>query len=658
MIMNSVLSLMSSVWKNWLPPKKITISEWAEENVIISAEYGMEPGPYSCSRAPYQKEIMDTFGDPDIERVTIKSSAQVGKSQLLLNIIGYFSAIDPCPILVMNPTIKLSEAFSKDRVTPFFRDTKALSKLMKDNKSKESGNTILTKRLNNKGLVTLLGSNAEHDLASRTIRLLLADEIDDYEIGDQGNPLDVAIARTSNYWNRKILMVSTPKKEEDHSNIEKAYNRGDKREYFVPCPHCGKYQTLSWKHDGKMMLEMEKEGDVQTTFYRCQYCEGKITEKHKHKMLLKGEWRATEPNPKDKGHASFYINTLYSPFYRFSQVMDDFIKAKSEGMEGLKAFYNLRVGWVWKEDAAMRVSVDDLLMRAEEYPAEIPLEVGALTAGVDFQGDRIEVTVLGHGKWKQKWVVAHHVYYGNVSDLTHECWKRLDELLDHEFRHESGQYMKILAAFLDAGFLQDTIFTFTKARFHRLIFASRGSSKGASFKDKVSAKPVNNNKVGAYMYWLGSNSLKAEVYSNVRVLDPNQVGYIHFNEKFCNEEYFKQFMSERYYPELKKYDKKIKGSKNETLDCFCYALAAYEAQNLPDIERRVDVLYDYWKNNTKDEIQEVKSMQLESQYNTQLPNTIENIIQNTPMQHQNTPEQQQNRQQNTIRKRFVSPVLH
>ena len=64
------------------------------------------------------------------------SSAQVGKTELVLNTIGYYIDYDPAPILVVNPTIEMAQTFSKDRLAPMIRDTPALRGKVRDAKSK------------------------------------------------------------------------------------------------------------------------------------------------------------------------------------------------------------------------------------------------------------------------------------------------------------------------------------------------------------------------------------------------------------------------------------------------------------------------------------------------------------------------------------------
>lgn len=150
------------------PPPELTLSQWADRYRMLSAESSAEPGRWHTDKAPYQREIMDAIGDPHIRRVVIMCAAQLGKTELLLNILGYFMAYAPAPILVMQPTLDMGQTFSKDRLAPMIRDTPVLRGLV-DVKSRYAGNTILKKNFPG-GHITIVGANSATGLASRPIK--------------------------------------------------------------------------------------------------------------------------------------------------------------------------------------------------------------------------------------------------------------------------------------------------------------------------------------------------------------------------------------------------------------------------------------------------------------------------------------------------------
>ena len=241
------LKLFGELAKAVSPPPVLTVSQWADRYRKLSAESAAEPGQWNTDRAPYQREIMDSVNDPLVEEIVIMSSAQVGKTELLLNIIGYYIDYDPAPMLVVQPNIKpMAEDFSKDRLATMIRDTPALAGKVHDAKSKTSGNTILHKVFPG-GHVTITGANSAAGLASRPVRIVLMDEIDRYpaSAGPEGDPIKLAEKRTTAFWNKKKVKVSTPTIK-GFSQIEEEFQSGTMEEWCVPCPCCGKYQPYEW----------------------------------------------------------------------------------------------------------------------------------------------------------------------------------------------------------------------------------------------------------------------------------------------------------------------------------------------------------------------------------------------------------------------------
>src|SRR4051794_20090538 len=147
------------------PPPRWSVSQWADESPrYLSPESSAEPGPWSNARAPYQRDIMDALNDPAIETVVIMSSAQIGKTEIINNILGYFIDQDPSPILVVMPTLEIAHAWSKDRLAPMLRDTPSLRGKVKEAKAKLADNTMLHKKFPG-GHLTIAGANSPSSLA-------------------------------------------------------------------------------------------------------------------------------------------------------------------------------------------------------------------------------------------------------------------------------------------------------------------------------------------------------------------------------------------------------------------------------------------------------------------------------------------------------------
>ena len=151
--------------KNFKPPERLTVSQWAEKNRRLSPESSAEAGPWRNERTPYLVDIMDAFTDPKVNKLTVVAASQVGKSEVELNIIGYIIDQDPGSTIYVQPTLDDARKFSRLRIAPMIRDSKPLRKKVSDVKTRDSGNTILQKSFPG-GMLTITGSNSPSALAS------------------------------------------------------------------------------------------------------------------------------------------------------------------------------------------------------------------------------------------------------------------------------------------------------------------------------------------------------------------------------------------------------------------------------------------------------------------------------------------------------------
>lgn len=300
------------------PPPNLTVSDWADAERKLSPEASAEPGQWITSRAEYQRGIMNAFSDPTIETVVVMSSAQVGKTEILNNVIGYHVAQDPSPMLVVQPTLDMAQTWSKDRLAPMLRDTPVLSGLVKDPRARDSGNTTLHKVFPG-GHITSCGANSPASLASRPVRIVLCDEVDRYPLsaGSEGDPVSLARKRATTFWNRKIGLFSTPTVK-GVSRIEQAWEESDKRRFHVACPDCETYQPLIWAQ-----VSWTEPHDAR---YTCSHCGSLWDDGQRVRSIRKGKWIASGETKKVAG---FHLSGLYSPWTPLADAVEDFLQAKN-----------------------------------------------------------------------------------------------------------------------------------------------------------------------------------------------------------------------------------------------------------------------------------------------------------------------------------------
>lgn len=568
---NSTASLFRDIIKDTLsPPPDLTVSEWADNFRKLSSESSAEPGQWRTDRAPYQRAIMDAVNDPETEKIVIMSSAQVGKTELILNTLGYHIDFDPAPIMIMQPTVGLAQSFSKERLAPMIRDTPAIKNKVSDAKSRDSGNTTLNKSFPG-GYVALVGANAPSGLASRPIRILLADEIDRFPVsaGTEGDPLSLAEKRTNNFYNRKKIFVSTPTIK-GASRIEVEYELSTKERWNLSCPSCNEFQPLTWE---QVIFDSES--------VACKHC-GAIHNEYEWKAQ-EGKWIAENPDAISRG---FHLNELVSPWKKWREIINDFLDAKKKGPQAMKVWVNTSLGETWEEDGE-QLEPEDLANRRETYVAEVPDQVKILTAAVDTQDDRFEIEVVGWGAGKESWGIEYHVIYGDLNQQ--QIWNELDEYLSRTWSKKDGKRFGISCTCMDSGghFTQE-VYRFTKAREARRIYAIKG--KSAPRGDYVSLIDgyTRPRPIKALLVSVGVDDGKSRLMSNLKVEEegPN---YCHFpKDRGYSSAYFMGLTAERLETRYEKgvaYQvwRKVR-ERNEPLDLRVYNIAALEIIN-PNLDK-------------------------------------------------------------------------
>lgn len=565
---NDTVGLFREIARVVAPPPELTVSQWADLYRRLSSESSAEPGQWRTDRAPYQREIMDAINDPVVETVVVMTSAQVGKTEILLNIIGYHIDYDPAPIMVMQPTLQMAQAFSKDRLAPMLRDSPALHGKVADVRSRDSGNTVLHKTFPG-GHITMVGANSPAGLASRPIRILLADEVDRFpaSAGTEGDPLTLAEKRTTTFWNRKKVYVSTPTIK-GVSRIEAAFLSSSQEEWCLPCPTCGTHQTLTWAQ-----IRFE---DATMECIKCGARHGEFEWKAGN-----GKWVAKENNPRVRG---FHLNELASPWKRWTKIIEEFLEAKRGGPEMLKAWVNTTLGETWEEEGE-GVEADDLMKRREYYDCEVPEEVLVLTAAVDVQDNRLEYEIVGWGLGKESWGIQYGVIMGDPGQ--EKVWEDLDMILEKTYRRKDGVELKVMTTCIDSGgHHTKEVYEYCKKRELKRVWAIKG--QGGSGMPFV-IRPKRRNDAGVWLFNLGVDVGKDTVTSRLKIQEKGP-GYCHFpmdKGRGYDEDYFKGLTSEHRVTRYKRgkpvihWEKRVSGARNEPFDLRVYATAAFEILNPP-----------------------------------------------------------------------------
>lgn len=569
------------------PMRDLTVSQFAEE-YIYNPSNTSDAGKFSLSRAPYQKEIMDSLTPNNgINKVVFMAGAQIGKTFIATVWNCYVFYINPQNFICYQPTIALAEQYTQLKLNPIIDSSPVIKEVFEKNKK---SNGISTKTY--KGCTArYLGANSGNSFRMISAPYIFADEIDSYpfDVEGEGNPMKLIDSRMSTFGRkRKIFLSSTPTIQ-DYSAIEKEFKEGDQRYYHVPCPHCDAKQVLKFPNLKFEILNKGKENEKvnpYSIYYECEVCSGHITEDKKTWMLLNGEWVASNPNA-PKEIRSYHISSLYSPlgWYSWEQLCNEFLDCRDDPFS-LKAFKNTKLGETYYEKAE-QPSVHKLKNRAEDYQLnEVNEKAVMLFAGVDTQPNRLCCLVIAIGEDGETWVVNYDEFNGSPTEPM--VWEALENSIRRPYKHKSGVDLYIKAVAIDTGgHNTNDVYDFVRKNQDK-YFAIKGASHDIGHYIKESSKididPRTGKKLqnSLSLYLVNTHLIKKYIYINLNNMLSNEkkdgARVIHFSKEL-QENFYEMLVSEKLIRKVVKgqtkeeFIKPKTSTRNEVLDCFVYAYA-------------------------------------------------------------------------------------
>lgn len=509
------------------PPERYTVSEWAD-NFRVLTSVSAEPGRWRTNRTPYLKEPMDRFTDPLIEKIVLCFGAQLGKTETELNMIGYALDQTSSPTMMVYPTDTIAKFASDKRVQPMIKSVKSISDKFDENSK------LLELDFNNGNYMVLVGANSPSSLSSRSIKYLFFDEIDKYPAfaGKEADPIKLATERTKTFVDKKIVMVSTPTVES--GNIWQAFmSANERRQYYVPCPHCGvsqvlKFKQIKWPEEHNDNADMIRD----TAYYECEHCGERIYDKHKMEMLRRGEWRAVNESQSKVRSVSYHLSSIYSPWVTFGDVAYEFKNSKGTPAT-LMNFINSWLAEPWKSSKTK--STQNMEFTQSNYPCGVvPDKAILLIASVDVQLDHFwwEVRAYAPG------VKSYLIDYGQAS-----TWEDLEEIIiNREYPSEYGEARQVMKAGIDSGFRTDEVYQFC-SRFPEVCIPLKGSSNHTTMTAPYTMTSIEKGVVGGLkLYVLNTDYWKDFIFA--RMIRPaDEEGTIHLYKE-CPQEYSDHLRSE------------------------------------------------------------------------------------------------------------------
>ena len=543
------------------PEPELTVSEWADRHRVLDQASSSEAGKWRTDRTPYLREIMDSLSaQSDSDIVVFMKGAQIGATECGNNWLGYVIHHAPGSMLYVMPTADSAKRASKQRIGPMLDSIPEVAAKISAPRARDSGNTLFQKDYAG-GTLILTGSNSNVGLRSMPARYLFLDEVSSYpsDVDGEGSPVQLAIRRTATFKrNRRVFLCSTPTID-GLCTIQEYHEQSDKRQFYLPCPHCGEYITITWDR-----IKWQ-DNDPMTACLVCNECGSEIAESNKTNMLLKGEWRATATGR----YKGYHLSSLYSPlgWYSWSDAATDFIAAKKGSQEQLKTFVNTVLGECWQEQGE-QVDPGALITRREEYPEN--LEFGKTTIGIDVQKDRLELEHVGwDAKTEESWSLDYIILAGDTARP--DVWDELSEVLED---------LNADAVAIDSGYNTQLVYDFVAKR--KWCYAVKGvSGFGIGLIEdaqKRARRLARRRKKAISAEPIGVDQAKSIVYSYLTIQEPGP-GYCHFpSDVAYDDEYFAQLTAEklvtRYSKGRPRQEWVTTRARNEALDVRVYNLCA------------------------------------------------------------------------------------
>lgn len=552
---NSPLPVFAAEFKRGVKPKDLlTVSQWADRHRYLSSGTN-QPGRWVTARAPHLKDIMDDFSvHSPVEQITFMKSSGVGGTEALYNMLGYVMGhVQNKDVMAVVPTLELRDRSLNMRIDRLINETPALAHINITSK-KKSTNRADVLEFSPVGRLIKTGANSDEAARMDHVAYLLGDEVASWKSSSgEGDRVKLFKNRLRTMTRSKIFFVSTPVAPDDY--VVREFNEGDQRYRYVPCPHCGEYQTLEFGGKDKPYglkwrlapSQIEGERIVEKAWFVCKANACVIEESHKDDMLDKGKWVATYPHRTK--HHSYQINAFYIKNglgWGWKKIAQEFLNSLND-TEAQKTFEQTTLGlpWVDKGDA---VDPNPLMLRKEVYKGTPWLKI---TGFVDVQKDRLELGIegwLGHVKTttdnkgqntrtvvEENWKIDYIIIPGDTAQT--DVWDELAATLKLFELDKLG---------IDSGYNTSMVYDFVAK--HPYAVATKGVAGARPLvEDEKRRKQMlrTKRKKGVPVYPLGVDQGKAMIASRLKNTEPG-AGYVHFpDDSAFDDEYFLQLTAEQ-----------------------------------------------------------------------------------------------------------------
>ncbi|MDX9944276.1 MAG: phage terminase large subunit family protein [Azonexus sp.] len=596
----------------WGKPTPLTLEAWARTHFYLSAESSYVEQAWTPW--PFQRAILACMSNDDIYEITLKKSARVGYTKMLLAFMLYNAQHRRRNQILWQPTDEDRDEFVKTELEPALRDVPAMREVLPSVNSRSKDNTLQAKKFVGSVLHTK-GGKAAKNYRRVSTDVAIWDELSafDNDIEKEGDPFTIGAKRVEGATFPKCLDGSTPKLK-GLCLVDARYTVADERlSYQIPCPHCGELHALSWGGKGESHGFKFDQANPDSVAHLCPHCGAMYFQADYLRLAERGVWvndagtmhlhadgRFTTPDgtridaPR---HIAFHVWTAYSPSVLWSKIVREFIAAHEAMQTGddnkMKAFTNTTLGECW-EGEIERTDAEELRQRAEPFALRtLPMGCLLLLCAVDTQGNRLEAQVWGYGIGGEMWSIDHRQFFGNPEQ--DEVWQELEEFLFGEiYTHASGTQQRIYATAIDSGgHSANAVYAFAHKHKARRVHAIKGSSGVERSIENGNTKVGfdwrgRREKHGPTLWQVGTHLAKDRFASRLEVSQPGP-GYVHLSQS-NTDEWFRQLAAEDRVTHRTQYGTRYRWvpnrKRNEVIDMTAYCIWLEERLGLWAVKKK------------------------------------------------------------------------
>lgn len=585
------------------PPQ--TLSQWAAENFLLAGESSHQKGGWVAW--PFQIGIMDFMSDDRIEELVVKKPKRVGYTKMITAFICYNIAHRRRKQALWQPTDDDRDSYVKSEIEPLLDPETGVPAIYRARKlGQKTTDTIKYKQFRD-SVLHLLGGKVARAFRRITVAVAILDEWSafDWIIEKRGDPGGLAKGRLEGAPFPKFIGGSTPGTK-GLCHVERACEDSQGYvEFHITCPRCDVDHPLSW--GGKKVAHGFKwePGRPETVRHVCPHCHESISQSDYlpggwplsgtwvcSKTGLRygpdGVWRNDKDQPcRPPRTLGVHIWAAYSPQRTWVSIVDEFMKAHRSLKAGdagpMTTFTNETLAQTW-ELAGERTDEHALQLRADPYPlGMVPEGALVLTAGIDLQRRRWEITVWGWGRGLESWVIEHKVFDGNPAN--EDDWERVTDYLQRRYPQAAvpGGSLGLSAISIDSSDQTQAVYNWVRTHQHH--FPNLRAIKGLSEDHKPILCPATSQEVswrgktwpnGVKLWGIGVDTAKDLLLGQLAIERPGP-GFVHTSEQLPREWYEQLTAEQRVLVKAQGRDMYrwvLRRPRNEVLDCRNYALHA------------------------------------------------------------------------------------